>query len=205
MTYRAYTVPFAVLAALLPIRAQINTGRITGSVMDATGAAVPEVAIRATSEETGVVTATRSRGSGDYLINFLVPGNYRIEAEKPGFQKAVQTGVVVNAGGISHIDIHMLVGEVRQTVEVAANAIAVSTETSELSQTFSYRELDALPNVDRNPLFQMNLMPGSNNGRGSGNYGTNGGEGRAGVGVTRPPIASLGRVDGNGHSVPIEG
>jgi outer membrane receptor protein involved in Fe transport len=185
--------------------AQINTGRITGSVLDPTGGAVPEVNIRAINEDTGVVTNTLSLSTGDYLVNFLVPGRYRVEVEKTGFQKAVQTGIVVNAGGIAHVDIRLQVGEVRQVVEVVANQTQVSTDTSELSQTFTHRELDALPNVDRNPLFQMNLMPGANNGRGSGNYGTNGGENGSAVGITRPQVASLGGVDANANTVMIEG
>ena len=53
--------------------AQINTGRITGSVTDASGSAVPRVVIRVTNEETGVVSSTASLAAGDYLVNFLVP------------------------------------------------------------------------------------------------------------------------------------
>jgi Carboxypeptidase regulatory-like domain len=188
-----------------PSFAQINTGRVAGSVLDATGAAVPAVSIRAVNEDTGVTTSTESLATGDYLLNFLLPGRYRVEAEKTGFQKSLQTGIVINAGGITHIDIHMQVGEVRQTVEVAGNPIAVSTETSELSQTFSKTDLDKLPNIDRNPLFQMNLMPGANNDRGSGNYGNNGGENGSAIGNQRNQLASIGGVNANANSVFIEG
>src|SRR5688572_6015393 len=138
--------------------AQVNTGRITGIVHDPSGASVPGVPVRATNEDTGVVTNTVSQETGDYLVNFLIPGTYRVEAEKAGFQKSVYTGVMVNAGGISRIDVNLRIGETRQQVEVAASSIVVATETSELSQTFSNKELDNLPNIDRNPLFQMNLM-----------------------------------------------
>ncbi|HSB17018.1 MAG TPA: carboxypeptidase-like regulatory domain-containing protein, partial [Bryobacteraceae bacterium] len=188
-----------------PSFAQINTGRVTGTVLDATGAAVPAVSIRAVNEDTGVTTSTESLATGDYLLNFLVPGRYRVEAEKTGFQKSLQTGIAINAGGITHIDIRMQVGEVRQTVEVAGNPIAVSTETSELSQTFSKTDLDKLPNIDRNPLFQMNLMPGANNDRGSGNYGNNGGENGSAIGNQRNQLASIGGVNANANSVFIEG
>jgi hypothetical protein len=88
---------------------------------------------------------------------------------------------------------------------VAADPIVVATETSELSQTFSYKDLNALPNIDRNPLYQLNLMPGANNDAGSGNYGSNGNENGSAVGQTRPQLASLGGVDANANSVYIEG
>ncbi|MEO8659173.1 MAG: carboxypeptidase-like regulatory domain-containing protein [Bryobacteraceae bacterium] len=189
---------------LAPGGAQINTGRITGTVTDSSGGAVPDVAIKATNLGTGVVTRASSNASGEYLINFLVPGQYRVEAERSGFQRFLSTGVTVNAGGVERVDISMLVGEMRQTVEVAASTISVDTETSELSQTFTHKQLDALPNIDQNPLYQMNLMPGANNGRGSGNYGNNGGENGSSVGNSRNQIASIGGVDANATTSSIQ-
>ena len=164
-----------------------------------------EVSVRATNEDTGVVTNTVSQETGDYLVNFLIPGTYRVEVEQSGFQKSVYTGVAVNAGGITRIDVSLRMGETRQQVEVAASTIVVATETSELSQNFNNKELDNLPNIDRNPLYQMNLMPGANNGRGSGGYGNLGGENPTALGNTRDQLASLGGVNANANSVFIEG
>src|SRR5689334_12921203 len=84
--------------------AQINTARTMGMLQDATGGGIPGVAVRAVTQETGVATATLSRDAGDYLLNFLVPGNYRVEAERNGFRRAAQIDVTVNAGGIAHLD-----------------------------------------------------------------------------------------------------
>ena len=117
----------------------------------------------------------------------------------------MRTGVIVDAGGNNRMDVSMLVGNTGQTVEVEANSVNVATETSELSQTFSHQELDKLPNLDRNALYQMNLIPGANNDVGSGNYGTNGGENGSAIGLTRPQLASIGGVDANANSVYIDG
>src|SRR5690349_9561547 len=99
------SVAFALIlcvAALAPsLPGQINTGRISGSVTDATGAIVANAAVRATNEDTGVVTRSLSSESGEFLVNFLVPGMYRVEVEKPGFQRYVETGVSTTAGGIA--------------------------------------------------------------------------------------------------------
>ena len=100
-----------VVCALI-VQAQINTGRISGVVSDASGSAVPGAAIRAVNQASGVVTTAATGSTGDYLLNFLVPGQYRVEVEKEGFQKSIQTGVTVNAGGIAHLDITLQVGEV---------------------------------------------------------------------------------------------
>ena len=185
--------------------AQINTGKISGFVTDPSGAVVTGIAVTATNEGTGVSTKAQTSETGEYLLNFLVPGTYHVEVEKAGFQKARESQVIVNAGGIARVDFALHVGDVGQTVNVQADSIGIATETSELSQTFSHQELDKLPNLDRNPLYQMNLIPGANNDVGSGNYGTNGGENGSAIGQTRPQLASIGGVDANANTVYIEG
>lgn len=185
--------------------AQINTGKITGFITDPSGAVIAGVPVTATNAGTGVVTKAETSDTGEYLLNFLVPGTYRVEVEKAGFQRAVQNEVLVSAGGTARIDVALVVGSLGQTVEVEVNELRVSTETSELSQTFSNRDLSTLPNLDRNPLFQMNLIPGANNDVGSGNYGTNGGENGSAIGQSRPQLASIGGVDANANSIYIDG
>jgi hypothetical protein len=205
MKYRGVLLLICCLALCVGSLGQINTGKITGSVTDSSGAVVPAVPITALNDATGVVTRAETSEGGEYVLNFLVPGTYRIAVEKTGFKKIMQTGVIVNAGGIERVDFTLAVGNVDQVIGVEANPITVATETSELSQTFSHKELDVLPNIDRNPLFQMNLIPGANNDVGSGNYGTNGGENGSAVGQTRPQLASIGGVDANANSIYIDG
>src|SRR5216683_47392 len=109
--YRS-TILAAALLTASGVFAQINTGRISGSIQDASRAGVPGTTVRAINLQTGVTTTTLSQDSGDYLLNFLVPGSYRIEAERSGFRRAAQTDVVVNAGGIAHVEFNLQVGEV---------------------------------------------------------------------------------------------
>jgi Carboxypeptidase regulatory-like domain len=141
--------------------AQINTGKISGFVTDSSGAVITSVPVTATNDGTGVVTRTVTTGTGEYLLNFLVPGTYHVEVEKAGFERSIRSNVIVDAGGTYRVDFTLNVGNTGQTIEVQANPVNVATETSELSQTFSHQELDTLPNLDRNPLYQMNLIPGA--------------------------------------------
>jgi outer membrane receptor protein involved in Fe transport len=183
----------------------MNTGKIVGFVADSSGAAVMGATVRATEDGTGVATQTITAQDGEYLLNFLEPGTYTVEIEKAGFQKSVTKLKVVVAGGSARVQVTLKVGKATDVVQVTANPIEVATETSELSQTFGAKELDSLPNIDRNPLYQLNLMPGANNDDGSGNYGSNGNENGSAVGQTRPQLASIGGVDANANSVYIEG
>jgi Carboxypeptidase regulatory-like domain len=187
------------------VHAQINTGKITGIVTDGTGSLVAGATVRATNQQTGVLTSVKTQDGGSYLINFLIPGSYMLEVESDGFQRSIEKGINVSGGDSVRVDFAMKVGEVRQSVEVQAHPVAVNTESAELTQTFGYKALDQLPNIDRNPLYQMNLMPGANNGSGSGNYGANGGENGSAIGLTRPQLASIGGVDANANGVYIEG
>lgn len=184
---------------------QVNTGKISGFISDASGAMIPGVPIAAVNDSTGVSTTSTTSETGEYLLNFLVPGSYHVKVEHAGFKTAVRSNVAVNAGMITRADFVLRVGETVQTVTVQSNPITVATETSELSQTFSPEEVQALPNLDRNPLYQMNLIPGANNDAGSGNYGANGGENGSAIGQSRPQLASIGGVDSNATSVYIEG
>jgi hypothetical protein len=188
-----------------PVAAQINTGKITGIVTDSGGAVVSGAMLRATNQETGVITSVPSQAGGSYLINFLIPGHYTIEVESAGFRRSIEKDLEVTAGGTARLDFSLQVGEVHQSIEVEAHPNTVNTESAELTQTFGYKALDQLPNLDRNPLYQMNLMPGANNGSGSGNYGSNGGENGSAVGLTRPQLSSIGGVDANANGVYIEG
>jgi hypothetical protein len=194
---------FVVCPQFMP--AQINTGKVIGVVTDKTGAVVMGARVHAVEDGTAVATDTETTADGAYLLNFLLPGAYSIAVEKDGFEKALTLRVIVNAGSSVRLDVPLQVGKSTEVVQVEASPIAIATETSELSQTFGYKDLDALPNIDRNPLYQLNLMPGANNDAGSGNYGSNGNENGSAVGQTRPQLASLGGVDANANSVYIEG
>jgi hypothetical protein len=205
MKSRSLTLLGMLLCGLSFMQAQINTGRITGIVRDSSGSVITGARVTATNDGTGTATPGESSEVGEYFINFLTPGTYRLTAEKQGFQRELITNIVVNAGGIARFDVTLKPGQVVETMEVAADSLQVATETSELSQTFSNKQLDRLPNLDRNPLYQVNLMPGSNNGTGSGNYGQNGGEDGSAIGQSRNQLSSLGGVDANANSVYIEG
>src|SRR3984885_14060423 len=92
----------AVLALILmtagPVRAQVSSGSISGSVTDATGSLVPDVAITATNVDTKEQFNTKTDSAGLFQLNSLAIGNYDVELTKQGFKKVVVGGVTVSAG-----------------------------------------------------------------------------------------------------------
>ena len=200
-----FSVALSLLVGPYALRAQINSGTIAGFVSDPSGASIPEAAVVATNTATLVVTRAASLQDGNFLVNYLVPGTYEVQITKAGFVTSVETRVEVTAGNTTRLDVKLTVGQVQQSVEVQANPVSVNTENSEEKYTFSTTTLDTMPNIDRNPLFQLNLMPGASNGASTGNYGTNGGEDGSAVGLTNPQLAAFGGMDANANTIYLEG
>src|ERR1700742_4088552 len=75
--------------------AQVDQGTITGTVLDQTGAVLPQVDITLTSTDTGLVLKGKTDASGVYTFSPVKIGNYTVTASAPGFQRATLTGIVL--------------------------------------------------------------------------------------------------------------
>jgi hypothetical protein len=74
--------------------AQVDRGTLTGITTDPSGAVIPGVAISVTNEATGVVTHVVTSSAGVYTASSLPAGTYSLAAEKEGFKKYVQRGML---------------------------------------------------------------------------------------------------------------
>ena len=138
-----------IVAALLFLStfafAQTERGTLRGTVMDTTGAAIAEVTVTATNQDTGVVTETVSTTAGVYHIPQVRPGPYRVEAEFAGFKKFIRENIRVAAGAIVPLDLVMEVGDVTESVTVSAAAISLKTESTEVSTDVNPKSFVELP------------------------------------------------------------
>src|SRR5271156_3947946 len=93
---------FMVLALILSLAgvagAQKQTGSLSGSVNDPSGALVPDVDITVTNTGTAEQSRTKSDSSGVFRISSLPIGNYNVEFGKEGFKKLIFSQVTVSAG-----------------------------------------------------------------------------------------------------------
>src|SRR5580698_1132133 len=78
-------------ALQVPLEAQTDTGRVTGSTTDPTGAAIPGVTITITNLQNNAVRVVTSGGDGNFAVNALLPGKYRVEVKANGFSSVVQS------------------------------------------------------------------------------------------------------------------
>ena len=172
-----------VIALLLfapALSAQVNTGSISGSILDPGGAAVPGAQVVATESASGRSFETGSSEAGLYVFPALPPGVYELSVESDGFKKLTRSNIEVRVAQRLAVDLPLELGSVTETVEVTSTAPLLETNTSERGQSFSPKFMNTLPLFSggiRNPEAFVNYMPGVNNG--GGNQSVSGSGGRA--------------------------
>jgi len=111
------------LLASLPALAQVSTGEIEGTITDSSGAAIPNAKVTATNAATNTAAReTTTSPEGSYSMTFLPPGTYSLAAESSGFRKTVQSGIELQTNQRARVDFQLQVGQITETVEVAARA-----------------------------------------------------------------------------------
>src|SRR5437773_6751709 len=128
-----------------PASAQVSTATIAGVVQDASGAVIPGVSITAKNVETGVTrTATTDEG-GRYTIPELTLGDYEMEAQLPGFQTEVRSGITLSVGRSAVVNFALKVGQVSDKVTITEEAPLVESTTAAMSSLVDERTIRDLP------------------------------------------------------------
>jgi outer membrane receptor protein involved in Fe transport len=150
------------LAATLPVAAQTTTAELSGTVTDPSGAAIGKVKVTAANTGTGLTHEALTDDSGAYLITQLPPGAYNLSAEATGFRKTVENNVTLEVSQRAKVDFKMQLGQVTETVEVAAAAPLLESQSSTLGNVVTERLVGDLPLNGRNFVTLATLTPGVN-------------------------------------------
>jgi len=158
-------VAFCCLALLVPTRshAQALSG-INGTVIDASGSAIPDAKVTVTNTDTNVSRTATTTSAGTYYITDLVPGTYNVKVEKSGFKSFVQNSVTVVGGATSTANATLQVGTVSEEVTISAPAVALQTEQPEVGTTLTTTLTQELPQLIGGDMRQIDnfifLVPG---------------------------------------------
>ena len=147
-TKSVLTAVLAVLSAAMvsPVGAQVLTGTIVGQVVDASGAAVPDAAVRITHRETNTSRSAVTNASGDYSFPSLPGGLYNVVVSKSGFQTFTAEGITVTVGQVARVpDAALRVGLVSETISVSAQGAALQTDRAEVRTEIASAQLENLP------------------------------------------------------------
>src|SRR5688500_13639086 len=140
----------ALAAPFAPAWAQLETGRISGTVSDPSGGVVPGVTVTAKSVNTGAVRETVSDTDGKFVMANVAPDTYEVSFALTGFKPAKRT-VTVAVGSEIAADARLEVGALTDTVTVIAGTEVIDTRTGEFRTTVTARQISELPTLTRNP------------------------------------------------------
>ena len=132
---------------------------ISGKVVDATGSAIPHASIKIISAEKGSVRTTGTDEAGNFYAPFLEVGEYRVTAEKDGFNK-VEQEVTLVVGQRANLNLTLAVATVHQAIQVEAAAFSGDVSTADVSGLVSERQVKDLPLNGRSYDQLLTLNPG---------------------------------------------
>ncbi len=139
--------------------AQAVYGNVVGTVVDSSGAAVPNAKVIITDTNRAVTSTTTTNESGFFTQRFLIAGTYQVRVEASSFRAYVQD-VSVSVDQETSLNVKLEVGDLSETVEVTAGTPLLKTERSDVATTFSEKTVASLPILNRRfTAFEL-LTPG---------------------------------------------
>ncbi len=126
-----------------------ESGAITGTVKDQTGAVVPNANVTLNTQS-GVTTQKRSGSDGNFTFPLLPAGTYSLSVEASGFSKALVNNLTVDVTQITQANVTLQVGQTTSEIAVTAQATQVNTSNSTLGNVLPGSIVDALPLATRN-------------------------------------------------------
>jgi carboxypeptidase family protein len=156
-------VPIFVVASMLLLPSMLLadvTGSILGVVRDPSQAVMKGVRIRITNTQTNLSQETVSADDGSYRFLSLPVGTYTLNATVAGFQHFNATDIVLQVNDQLRIDISLKVGNVNEEMTIAADAVQVETESTQLGDVIDSKKMLALPLNGRSYLDLLGLQAG---------------------------------------------
>jgi hypothetical protein len=156
---------FACALALFAPRsldAQVLKAQILGTITDQSGAVVPGVKITITDVRTNFQRTADTNEAGNFFFVNLDPGDYKVEAEKQGFNKALRSGVNLLPNTTARVNFELTPGAVTQTIDVSATAVPLlQTDRADTGGKIEAQQLVSMPMLyNRNYQGLLVLVPG---------------------------------------------
>lgn len=151
--------------------AQVNTGAITGTVTDSSGAVVPHAEVTLTNQQTGVTSGGITNQSGNYAFRGLIPGVYRVTIRATGFETFQETDIQVQVSQTNTRDVTLTVGQSKTSITVSAASVALQTQSATLGEVVNEHLVRDLPLNGRNFTQLLTLTAGAASPSNAGSWG----------------------------------
>lgn len=148
------------LVCALPLAGQDFRARLSVTVTDPTGAAIPGAELRLRSVATSDTLNAATNESGNYTFLFLQPGAYTLDVSSAGFKPVRRDSIVLQTYQASGIAITLDIGDVTDSVTVTGEAALLQTESASRGMVVDNKLVNDLPVTNRNPLMLGQILPG---------------------------------------------
>lgn len=148
--HKSFVIVLAILLCVSLSYAQTETGQVSGTVTDASGAVIPNATATLTLANTEVSRQTLTNQDGRYLFPNIQPSAYTILVDAPGFA-VKQVRITVAVGSRLSLDFSMELGKVGEVITVSEASTQVNLETQTLQNVIDTRTVTELPSLTRNP------------------------------------------------------
>lgn len=156
------TLGFA-LTAMGQSAGNFDTGTITGTVSDPSGAVIPHAAVTITNTGTGIVTTAKTGDTGLFTVPALPFGNYVVSAAADRFGQAASTPFVLNVGATTRVNLKLSLAAISESVEVTGTMASVNLSNATSGTTLNEEQIENLPTNGRDVMDFLEIAPGSVN------------------------------------------
>ena len=157
---RAVTIGAGLLLACVLLYSQGSEGRISGTITDQSGAAIPSAKVTITDVQRNVSRAVTTDAAGAYAAPNLIPSTYSVRVEFQGFKNIDRRDLVLEVGQELRVDVSMQPGEQSQTVTVTGEVAALKPPTRNSADRSQNQVINDLPLNGRNFENLLDLRPG---------------------------------------------
>ena len=145
----------------LPLLGHAQTASINGTIIDASGASVPQAKVTAISTATASTRMAETNAAGYYSIPNLFPGKYDVTVQRQGFRTFQFTSVTLTVAQSLRLNAKLIVSAVSATVTVSGETVPpLDTTNAQISNVVQSAQIEALPLILRDPYTLVLLSPG---------------------------------------------
>ncbi len=157
---------------------QTETATLSGTIIDQSGAFVPDVQVTVTNEDTNIAVQTKTNGAGLYNVPTLKPGKYRVQVQKEGFKQVDVRELTLNVQDVVNRNFNLQVGGTSEIVQVSGDIQNINTTDATVSTVVDRNFAENLPMNGRSFQTLIALAPGvvlvPSNASDSGQFSVNG-------------------------------
>lgn len=152
----------ALLCLLIPITAycQVERGTIVGTVTDSGGGVLTGADVTVRNTDTNVLFQTKTNEAGAYVAPDLLIGNYEVVIKVEGFKQNTVSGIKVGVGQRVRADAALQIGDIKESINVAAQAELVQDEASSVGTAITRQSIVDLPLNGRSFIDLLALSSG---------------------------------------------